>query len=52
MPPEITKRPFGFDAKETEEYVKKHGAEETRHVYVDKVVKYMPDGQMTPISFV
>jgi hypothetical protein len=52
MSPEITKRPFGFDAIENEEYVKKHGKEETKCVYVDMIVDYKPTGQMIPISFI
>jgi len=50
MPPEITKRPFGFDAGETEELVKKSG-DATRRVYVDMIVKSMPDGRMIPLKF-
>lgn len=52
MSPEITKRPFGFDPIETEEFVKKHGKEETRRVYVDMIVDYKPTGEMVPISFI
>lgn len=52
MPPEIIKRPFGFDPIETEEYVKKHGREEFRLAYVDMIVDMKPSGQMTPISFI
>ena len=50
--PEISKRPFGYDPIETEEYVKKHGKEETMHVYVDMTVDIKPTGQMIPISFI
>lgn len=52
MSPEITKRPFGFDPIETEEYVKKHGKDEPMRVYVDMIVDYKPTGQMIPISFI
>lgn len=52
MPPEITKRPFGFDSVENEEFVKKHGSEEPRQIYVDMIVCYKPDGNMIPLSFI
>lgn len=36
----------------SEEYVKKHGTEVTRRVYVAMIVDYKPTGQIIPLSFV